>query len=284
MCQAEGDTSGDSAGHSGLTWIEAMLQVRLAVCLIVVAAVPSSCSSHRSAVPASSCLLVSVRAPADWQISDSATRIGVRLDCGLPPQVTLTIERAGRPERIAGNPLELRGTAPVLRTAWVNWCGPQRGLTLVARSGKAVARVALRHGPACLDQGERSRLGPDLRARAVALVRKKSYRADLSTWDDFFRFNVLIGTYVHSADGYNRRAFFFVDGRFLRTDAATPSAEVQEVWRDDRTIALLYILHHRNDPLCCPTGGGAIVRFRQEGSRVVPLDRIPPRWPADLWR
>jgi hypothetical protein len=113
----------------------------------------------------------------------------------------------------------------------VHWCGPRRGLTLVARSGKAV----------------------------------------------------LIGTFVRSADGYNRRAFFFADDRFLGTDAATPSAEVQEVWRDNRTIALLYILHRDGDALCCPTGGGAIVRFRQQGSRVVPLDPIPSR-SGRLWR
>ena len=43
-----------------------------------------------------------------------------------------------------------------------------------------------------------------------------------------------------------------------------------------RTVALLYILYRSGDPLCCPTGGGAIVRFRWNGSRLVALDRIPP--------
>jgi hypothetical protein len=116
----------------------------------------------------------------------------------------------------------------------------------------------------------------DLRA-AVALVKKKGYRPETSTWESYFKLNVLIGTYAKSADGYNKRAFFFYGRRYLGTDAAAPSAQLQEVWRDDRTIALLYILYRANDPLCCPTAGGAIVRFRWTGARIVALDPIPPR-------
>jgi hypothetical protein len=114
------------------------------------------------------------------------------------------------------------------------------------------------------------------RSAAAAIVRKKGYRPDLRTWDSTFRLNVLIGTYATSADGYNKRAFFFVGRRYLGTDASLPSAQVQEVWRDDKTIALLYILYRNSDPLCCPTGGGAIVRFSWNGKRLRALDRIPP--------
>ena len=115
------------------------------------------------------------------------------------------------------------------------------------------------------------------RAAAAAIVKTKGYRPDLSTWDSFFKLNVLIGTFASSADGYNKRAFFFFGRRYLGTDAAAPSAQLEEVWRDDKTIALLYILYRGSDPNCCPTGGGAIVRFRWNGSRLVALDRIPPR-------
>lgn len=118
--------------------------------------------------------------------------------------------------------------------------------------------------------------GGDLRA-AVALVKKKGYRPETSTWENAFKLNVLIGTYAKSADGYDKRAFFFYGRRYLGTDAAAPSAQVQLVWRDDRTIALLYILYRANDPLCCPTAGGSIVRFRWTGTRIVALDPIPPR-------
>lgn len=115
------------------------------------------------------------------------------------------------------------------------------------------------------------------RAAAAAIVRSKGYRPDLKSWDSTFRFNVLLGTYAQSADGYNRRAFFFIGRKYLGTDASAPSAAMEEMWRDDRTIALMYVLYRGNDPLCCPTGGGKIVRFRWNGSRVVALDRIPPR-------
>jgi hypothetical protein len=54
-----------------------------------------------------------------------------------------------------------------------------------------------------------------------------------------------------------------------------PVACIAAARRDDRTIALLYILYRRSDPLCCPTGGGKIVRFRWNVTRLVSLDGIP---------
>jgi hypothetical protein len=123
--------------------------------------------------------------------------------------------------------------------------------------------------------GARPRSGSSLRT-AVAVVKGHGYRPDVSTWENAFKLNVLIGTFTKSADGYNKRAFFFFGSRYLGTDASAPSAQLQEVWRDDRTIALLYILYRNSDPLCCPTAGGAIVRFRWNGSRLVALDPIPP--------
>jgi hypothetical protein len=113
---------------------------------------------------------------------------------------------------------------------------------------------------------------------AVKVVRSKGYCVDSTRmWerDPVFKLNALIATYCKSADGYNKRAFFFYGPRYLGTDAAAPSAQIEEVWRDDRTIALLYILYRSTDPLCCPTGGGKIVRYRWNGSRLVALDRIP---------
>jgi hypothetical protein len=118
---------------------------------------------------------------------------------------------------------------------------------------------------------------------AIKVVRSKGYCVDSTrTWerDPSFRLNVLIGTYCSSADGYNNRAFFFYGSRYLGTDAARASAQLQEVWRDDRTIALLYILYRNRDPLCCPTGGGKIVRFHWNGKRLVVLDRIPTHDPG----
>jgi hypothetical protein len=111
---------------------------------------------------------------------------------------------------------------------------------------------------------------------AVALLKEKGYFVrSTSTWEPSFRLNMLIGTDARSGDGYAKRAFFFYAGRYLGTDAVRPSAQIEEVWRDEQTIALLYILYRRGEPLCCPTGGGAIVRFHWSGQRLVALDRIP---------
>jgi hypothetical protein len=123
---------------------------------------------------------------------------------------------------------------------------------------------------------------------AIKVVRSKGYCVDSRTWrpEPIFKLQVLIGTYCSSADGYNRRAFFFYGKRYLGTDTRDASRDSpQEVWRDDRTIALLYILYRRGEPNCCPTGGGRVVRFRWNGRRLVALDRIPTaHWRAPLSR
>ena len=40
-------------------------------------------------------------------------------------------------------------------------------------------------------------------------------------------------------------------------------------------ITLAYRLYRKNEPLCCPTGGVAKVRYRWDGSNLSPLDTIP---------
>jgi len=113
-------------------------------------------------------------------------------------------------------------------------------------------------------------------AAAVATVKRNGYTPDSTAgWLGQSGLNVLVATATRSGDGFNKRAFFFENGRFLGTDAAAPSRELQEVWSTSDTVALLYVLYRRNDPNCCPTGGGAIVRFHWNGRRLVALDRIP---------
>jgi hypothetical protein len=41
-------------------------------------------------------------------------------------------------------------------------------------------------------------------------------------------------------------------------------------------IALDYTLYEARDAQCCPSGGTATVRYRWDGTRLRPLDRIPP--------
>jgi hypothetical protein len=114
-------------------------------------------------------------------------------------------------------------------------------------------------------------------ARAAAVVRSHGYLPnDSSEWTPGSPLSALTATARASADGYAQRAFFFVRGRYVGTDARGPSAQVREVWSAGDTVALLYLLYRSRDPLCCPTGGGSIVRFHWNGRRLAPLDRIPP--------
>ena len=115
---------------------------------------------------------------------------------------------------------------------------------------------------------------------AVKLVRNKGFRVDDTS--DFTLtppaggLHVLIGTASGSADGYSQQAFFFVHGHFLRTDLADTSAAIHLTWRTDTTIALSYAVYKPNEPLCCPTGGALIVRYKWDGTKLRALDPVPP--------
>jgi LppP/LprE lipoprotein len=95
-------------------------------------------------------------------------------------------------------------------------------------------------------------------------------------WISVFRFNALYGD-CGGGDGRDQHVWFFVGKRLVGTDAPNSSHEVIGLWRDDTTMAFLYVLYRPSDPECCPTGGGTIVRFRWNGKRVVRLDPLPPR-------
>ena len=94
-------------------------------------------------------------------------------------------------------------------------------------------------------------------------------------WIHDFGFNALYGNCM-AGDGRDQHIWFFFRGRFVGTDAHDSSKDLIGIWRDARTMAFMYVLYRSNDPNCCPTGGGKIVRFRWNGKRVIPLDRLPP--------
>jgi hypothetical protein len=94
-------------------------------------------------------------------------------------------------------------------------------------------------------------------------------------WVHGWAFNAIYGNCM-AADGRDQHIWFFLRGRFIGTDARDASKEIIGIWRDDRTIAFMYVLYRSSDANCCPTAGGRIVRFRWTGRRVVALDRLPP--------
>ena len=87
---------------------------------------------------------------------------------------------------------------------------------------------------------------------------------------------VLIGTGAHSNDGYDKRAFFFVNNKYIGTDASAPSAQVSVAEQSDTEVVLAYALYKPGNPLCCPAGGVAKVRFQLNDGQLAPLDPIPP--------
>ncbi len=112
---------------------------------------------------------------------------------------------------------------------------------------------------------------------AAAVVRADGFTPnDTAEYHPEQTLRVLIGTRTGSADGYGQRAFFFVDGRYIGTDAKEPSASVKVVSQSDTTVTLAYPLYRPKDPLCCPGGGQATVSFQLDNGKLTPLGTIPP--------
>ena len=108
-------------------------------------------------------------------------------------------------------------------------------------------------------------------------MRAKGYTpTDPSQYHSNQTLRVLVGRKSDSGDGYAQQAFFFVNGRYIGTDTREPSATLRVISQGDTEVTLGYPLYRRNDPLCCPGGGQATVRFQLNNGRLMPLDAIPP--------
>ena len=112
---------------------------------------------------------------------------------------------------------------------------------------------------------------------ALAVVKAHGFTANnTSDYHSEQTLRVLVGTRTGSGDGYAQQAFFFVGGRYIGTDTSRPSASVKVVGQGDTEVTLAYPLYRPHDPLCCPGGGQASVRFQLNNGRLVPLGSIPP--------
>jgi hypothetical protein len=112
---------------------------------------------------------------------------------------------------------------------------------------------------------------------AAAVVRAKGYTPnDTSDYHSDQALRVLVGTRTGSADGYGQQAFFFVNGRYIGTDAKEASATLKIVSQGDTEVTLAYPLSRNNDPLSSPSGGQARVTFQLNNGKLVPLGKIPP--------
>jgi hypothetical protein len=114
-------------------------------------------------------------------------------------------------------------------------------------------------------------------AAAAATVHSHGYTAnDTSQYHPDQTLGVLVGTRNGSGDGYGQQAFFFVNGRYIGTDSAQPSAKLRVVAQSDTRVTLAYPLYGSHDALCCPSGGEAKVTFQLDNGRLVPMQPIPP--------
>ena len=115
-------------------------------------------------------------------------------------------------------------------------------------------------------------------AAAVQVVQGRGY-TPLAT-DDFSNappdaLHVIVASATNSTNTHTQQAFFFVQGRFVRTDLNNASATIKVAWRSAATIALSYAIYKPGEPICCPTGGSMIVRYEWTGTKLVALDPIP---------
>jgi hypothetical protein len=114
-------------------------------------------------------------------------------------------------------------------------------------------------------------------AAALAVLHAHGYTAvDTSQYRPDQTLQVLIGTRPGSAGAKDAQAFFFVDGRYVGTDAARPSAQLSLVSQGDTEATLAYGLYRPGDPACCPSGGQAQVRFQLNDGQLGAVGSIPP--------
>jgi hypothetical protein len=102
---------------------------------------------------------------------------------------------------------------------------------------------------------------------AEAVVQAKGFTTNAaSDYHPNQTLRVLVGTRTGSAEGNGQQAFFFVDGRYIGTDAKQPSAQIHVVSQGDTEVALAYALSG---------GGQTTVRFQLNNGKLVPLGPIP---------
>lgn len=110
-------------------------------------------------------------------------------------------------------------------------------------------------------------------AAAVAVVREQGYTAEnTSDYRPEQTLTVLIGTRSGSGDGYDQHAFFFLDGKYIGTDAKQPSAQVKVVSQSDTEVTLAYSLYSPEGA----SAGQAQVTFQLNNGKLEPLQPIPP--------
>jgi hypothetical protein len=172
---------------------------------------------------------------------------------------------------VAGAPPATQATVTQSSTAKTTTTAPATPTTSGGTAPQATTRTAPE--PAFTQHEATS----DGASAAAAIVRANGFTPNnTSEYHANQTLRVLVGTRSGSGDGYGQRAFFFVDGRYIGTDAKEPSATLKVVSQNDTTVTLAYPLYRHNDALCCPGGGQATVSFQLNNGKLTPVGSIPP--------
>jgi hypothetical protein len=130
--------------------------------------------------------------------------------------------------------------------------------------------------PAFAEQEAKSEESATAQA-AAAVVRSHGFTPnDLSEYHSGQTLRVLVGTFSGSQEGLAQRAFFFLDGSYLGTDAKEPSAKLQVVSQSDTEVAIAYSLFRPGEQPCCSHGTQAVVHFQLNDGKLATAQAIPP--------
>jgi LppP/LprE lipoprotein len=130
----------------------------------------------------------------------------------------------------------------------------------------ATSTTATPSGPLTLRAAEQL-----LAARGYAVLTERDWHPDQTL-------KVLIG--IRSAPPRAELAFLFAGNRFIGTDTRDPSGAIEVVAQGDRSVTLGYGIYRPGDALCCASGGTAQVTYAWNGTRLTPLQPIPPADPG----
>ena len=113
------------------------------------------------------------------------------------------------------------------------------------------------------------------REAAEAAVRERGYEPqDLESYRGDHTLRVIFGEPLDGPEG-TLRAFFFVDGDSVGTDAPDASGEVEVAKAGETQMTLRYRTYEPTDDADRPTGETVRVRFRWDGASLQTLDTVP---------
>lgn len=114
-------------------------------------------------------------------------------------------------------------------------------------------------------------------ASAIATVRRQGYTPnDTAQYRPQQTLRVLTATRTGTGGEHEQRAFFFVDERYIGTDASQPSGSLKVLAQGETTVTLGYRMYRPGDARCCPSGGERAVHFQLDNGHLQALDAIPP--------